>query len=132
MLLYIEKYGSSIKELYSIDRTSTALTESTLYQLRINSEREGAENAQDNFYILDNYIYVPKKVKSLSGLVLAIDQFELDNIDCECDDCESAWDKRFIAPDGQIEDIIEYTTQKLLQTKGIPSDEKPNLNENEK
>lgn len=131
--LIYTRYGSSIKELYSIDRNSTVFTESTLYQYRLDSEREGGEDTDDKFYILDNHIYIPRDIKTLSGLILAIDQYELDNLDCGCEEnCESAWEKEFIAPDSMLEDIISYTVQNVLQTKQIPVDEKGDLNSNSK
>lgn len=130
--LVYTRYGSSIKELYSIDRKSTIFTESNLYQLRVNSDRSGGDAGKNKFYILDNHIYVPQEIKALSGLVLALDQFELDEM-CGCsDECESAWDKEFIAPDSMLEDIIGYTIQNMVQTKQIPEDESPNLSNNSK
>jgi len=130
--LVFTRYGSSIKELYSIDRKSTILTESTLYQLRVNSDREGGENDVNKFYILGDHIYVPQEIVTLSGLVLALDQYELDDM-CGCNDnCESAWKKEFIAPDSMLEDIISYSIQNILQTKQIPEDEAPNMNNNSK
>lgn len=131
--LIYTRYGSSIKEMYSIDRNSTVFTESTLYQYRLDSARAGNEVSQDKFYILDGHIYIPRHINALSALVLAIDQYELDNFCCDCDeDCESAWDKEFICPDSMLEDVISYTIQNLLQTKQIPEDESPNLNNNSK
>lgn len=130
--LVYTRYGSSIKELYSIDRQSTVFEESTLYQFRTNSEREGSEAVQNKFYILDGYIYVPREIAALSALVLALDQYELDDM-CGCsDNCESAWDKEFICPDSMLEDVIGYAVQNILQTKQIPEDEKPDLNNNSK
>jgi hypothetical protein len=130
--LVFTRYGSSIKELHSIDRVSTVFTESTLYQLRNNSEREGGDAIQNKFYILDEYIYVPREIETLSGLVLALDQYELNQMS-ECSEgCESAWDKEFICPDSMLEDVITYTLQNILQTKQIPEDEKPDLNNNSK
>jgi len=130
--LVFTRYGSSIKELYTIDR-KTNFTESTLYQLRNDSEREGGNNSESNkFYLLDNYIYVPDHVEALSGLILSLDHYDLDEA-CECtDNCESAWQKQFVCPDSQIEDVISYTIQNLLQTKQIQPDEKPDLNSNSK
>lgn len=128
--LVFTRYGSSIKELYSIDRMSTIFTESTLYQLRIDSDREGGDIPQDKFYILDGYIYIPQNVKTLSGLVLALDEYELDAL-CGCEEkCESAWKKQFIAPDSMLEDVIGYTIQNITQTKQISPDEKPDLSNN--
>lgn len=130
--LVFTRYGSSIKELYSIDRTTAVFEESTLYQYRNNSKREGAELAKDKFYILDDYIYVPTEIISLSGIVLALDQYELDDM-CGCEDnCESAWDKEFICPDSMLEDVIRYAIENIAMTKQIPEDEKPDLNNNSK
>lgn len=129
--LVFTRYGSSIKELFSIDRDSTVFTESTLYQYRLDSQREGDLN-DNKFYVLDNHIYVPREVWTLSGIVLALDQYELDELSgCE-ENCESAWDKRFICPDSMLEDVIGYTIQNMSQTKQIPEDEKPDLSNNTK
>lgn len=131
--LIYTRYGSSIKEMYSIDRNSTVFSESTLYQYRVNSERQGSENDVNSFYILDGHIYVPREISALSALVLALDQYEVDNFCCDCDEnCKSAWDHEFIAPDSMLEDIISYTVQNLLQTKQIPEDSKPDLSNNSK
>lgn len=130
--LVFTRYGSTIKELYSIDRLSTVFTESTLYQLRLDSERAGVLNVLNKFYILDNHIYVPREIEMLSGLILALDQYELDDM-CDCtEDCESAWDKEFICPDSMLEDVIRYTVENISMTKQIPEDEKPDLNNNSK
>ena len=130
--LVFTRYGSSIKELYSIDR-QVSFSESTLYQLRTNSDRlGGATNNENKFYILDDYIYVPDEIEALSGLVLSLDQYELDE-SCGCNDnCESAWDKEFICPDSMLEDVIGYAVQNIAMTKQIPEDEKPDLNSNSK
>lgn len=130
--LVFTRYGSSIKELYTIDR-KLSFTESTLYQLRTNSERLGASDLENNkFYLLDDYIYVPDEIEALSGLILSLDQYELDE-SCGCNDnCKSAWDYEFVAPDSMLEDIISYTIQNIVMTKQIQPDEKPDLNENSK
>lgn len=127
--LIYTRYGSTVKELYSIDRKSTVYTESTLYQLRINSERQGG--IQNNkFYILDDYIYVSDEVELLSGLVLVLDLYDLEDA-CDCtESCESVWDKEFISPDSMTEDVIKYSVENILMTKQIPPDEKPDLSEN--
>ena len=124
------RYGSSIKELYTIDRSKN-FTESTLYQLRNDSNRAGSEGMQDNkFYLLDGYIYVPDCVEALSGLVLSLDHFELDE-SCGCtENCDSVWDHDFVAPDSMLEDIIGYAIQNISMTKNIAPDEKPDLSNN--
>lgn len=131
------RYGSTIKELFSIDGKHS-FTESTLYQMRVQSQRMGA-TTEDKFYLLNDYIYIPKRIKTLSGLVLMLDQYNLDELS-ECGDdsvggnggCESAWNKTFIAPSSSLEDIIAMTVQTLLITKQMPEDEKANLNSNER
>jgi|TARA_R110000868_G_scaffold74337_2_gene214894 hypothetical protein len=125
-------YGSSIKELYSIDRQSTSFNESTLYQLRMDSRREGNEAREGKFYVLNNHIYVPREIEALSGVILALDQYELDEMSSCEENCESAWDKDFICPSSMLEDVIGYAIQNIVQTKQIPEDEKPDLNNNSK
>lgn len=129
--LIYTRYGSSIKELYSIDRR-VSFTESTLYQLRTNSERENNNLEGNKFYIIDDYIYVPDEIESLSGLFLVLDLYDLEE-NCGCtESCESAWEKEFICPDSMLEDVISYSVQSLSITKQIPEDESPNLNNNNK
>lgn len=130
--LIYTRYGSTIKELYSIDRDSTTFSESTLYQLRNDSKRYGYKENPDKFYIIDDFIYVPRDIKSLSGLFLALDEYELDEF-CGCNDnCEDFWEKSFNCPSSILDDVITYTLQHVLQNKQIPADEKPNLSNNEK
>ena len=128
--LIYTRYGSTIKELFSIDGQNN-FTESTLYQLRLDSQRDPNFNS-DKFYILDDYIYIKDHIEVLSGLVLMLDQYDLEEL-CGCSEgCESAWDKEFIAPDSLLEDIVNYTIQHILQTKQIVPDESADLNENKK
>lgn len=128
--LIFTRYGSTIKQLHSIDRNSTTFTESTLYQLNIDSQRAGGEEFKNKFYIIDDHIYIPRKVKQLSALILATDQYELDEL-CDCEEsCESAWEKDFICPDSMLDDVISYTLQHMAQSKQIPEDENPNLSNN--
>lgn len=127
--LIFTRYGSSIKELYSIDR-KISFSESTLYQFRNNSERKGGLVDRNKFYILDDYIYITDSIEALSGLILTLDQYELDE-SCGCtDNCESAWEKEFVCPDSMLEDVITYSVQNLSMTKSIPVDEKPDLSNN--
>lgn len=130
--LIYTRYGSSIKELYSIDRKNS-FYESTLYQFRNDSNRKGAENLpQNKFYVLDDHIYVPGEIDSLSGLVLATDHYELEE-SCGCtENCKSVWDYEFICPDSMLEDVIGMSLQNLGMTKNIPVDESPDLNNNKK
>lgn len=129
--LVFTRYGSSIKELYTIDRSKN-FTESTLYQLRNDSNRAGSELQSNKFYLLDGYIYVPDCVEALSGLVLNLDHYDLDEA-CGCtDNCESVWEKQFVCPDSMLEDVISYAIQNISMTKQIPEDEKPDLNNNSK
>ena len=130
--LIFTRYGSSVKELYSIDR-QVSFTESTLYQLRIDSERHSyMPSDTKKFYILDNHIYIPEDVKVLSGLILSTDHYDLEeSFGCE-KECKSAWDYEFICPDSMLEDVIGYTIQNISATKQIPEDEKPDLSNNTK
>lgn len=128
--LIYTRYGSTIKELYSIDG-KVSFTESTLYQLRLDSQRDSSYKP-NKFYVLNDYIYIPDEIYTLSGLVLMIDQYELEQLS-ECSDCcDSVWDKEFIAPDGMLEDVIGYTVQQLSVTKQIIPDESSDMNENKK
>lgn len=129
--LIYTRYGSSVKELYSIDRKNNFI-ESTLYQLRNDSLRQGHKDSNNRFYILDEHIYLPREIETLSGLILTPDVYEAELLSGCNNNCESAWQKPFIAPDSMLEDIISFTVQNIAQTKSIPETEKQNLNSNEK
>lgn len=129
--LIFTRYGSSIKELYSIDRDSSVFTESTLYQLRLDSNRAGHQKTPNKFYILDNHIYIPRSIKTLSGIGITTDLYETNEFNgCDKEDCKSYWDYDFVCPDSILEDVINYTVQQLSITKQIPKQETSNLNQN--
>lgn len=128
--LIYTRYGSTIKELYSIDG-KVSFTESTRYQLRLDSQRDSSYKP-NKFYVLNDYIYIPDEIYTLSGLVLMLDQYELEQLSGCSDCCESIWDKEFIVPDGMLEDVIGYTVQQLSVTKQIVPDESSDMNENKK
>ena len=126
------RYGSSVKELYSIDNLSQSLTQSTLYQLRNDSKRQGYEQKANKFYVLDGHIYVPARVRTLSALILGMDQYEMDKVSNCSEGCKSAWEYDFIASDNVLDDVISYTVQQLSLTKQIPEDESANLSNSAK
>jgi hypothetical protein len=130
--LIFTRYGSTIKELHSIDRDSSVFTESTLYQYRLDSQRQGGETINDKFYILNDHIYIPSKIKVLSGLVLAMDQYELEKMSDCTENCDSFWDFDFPCPDSILADVIQYSVEQIMISKQIPKNESGNLNENEK
>jgi len=128
--LIFTRYGSSIKELYSIDR-SHIFTSSTLSEFRNSQQRRNDFEKEDFFYIINDHIYVPARIKKLSALILMQDQYELDII-AGLDICEGYFDKLFIAPDSLLEDIIAFSIQQISTIKSIPEDEKDNLSSNDK
>lgn len=125
--LIYTRYGSSLKELYSIDRKYN-FKESTLYQLRNDSERQNSKASTDKFYLLEDHIYIPMDVCELNALAIHLDPYDLNQLSSCSDKCKSAWEYDFVCPDSMLEDVLSYTIQNLLQSKSIQEDEAYNLN----
>lgn len=125
--LIYSRLGSSLKEVSSVDNKYT-FKQSTLSQYRRNIKRKGFVKGE-NFYILDDYLYIPDvNVKKVNLLVLALDLYDLNQLSSCNEDCMSAWDYKFVCPDKLLEQVIRDTVQQLTITKQIREDENPNLN----
>lgn len=69
-----------------------------------------------HLYIADEEIYN-----------LSLDLITLDTEDCDCEDnCKSAWDYEFKAPDRFLMNIIDETVKRLVMHKQMPEDQNPN------
>lgn len=124
--LVYSKLGSSIR--YVTDMSGDAVfKEITPSQYRRNKKRISNSN-QNYYYIKDNYPYLlDSNVKKINIDVLALDQYDLNEIS-ECSDkCQSAWDYDFICPAKLLENVIEGTINQLSMKKQIVQDDNPNL-----
>jgi len=127
--LVYSRYGSSIKEVTSIDG-SVDFKPSTISQYRRDSKRQ--QIGKHNFFYSENdYIWLPdSEMESGRVYLLTIDLYDLNEIS-ECSDkCKSAWDYDFIVPSDLLEQVIRETVQQLSTTIQIVEDENPNMDSN--
>jgi len=123
------RLGNSIKEVTSLDdeREFKSITPS---QFRINKDREGKTD-QIYFYVKDGFLYIlDAPIKRVNIYAITLEQENIKDCNGEC--CKSLWEYDFKCPDKLIETVISETIKEISIRKGIPVDEKPNLNTNEK
>lgn len=123
------KYGSSLKEVTSIDG-QYSFEPITPSQYRLNKKRT-FKTKTDYFYIQDGYLYLPdSEVEMVEIVILTTDLYELEQCSsCSKNKCKSAWDFEFICPDKLLEAVIQETIKELSLNKQIREDGNPNLNE---
>lgn len=123
------KYGSSLKEVTSIDG-QYSFEPITPAQYRLNKKRT-LKTKTDYFYVQDGYLYLPdSEVEMVDIIVLTTDLYELEQCSsCSENKCKSAWDFEFICPDKLLEVVIQETIKELSLNKQIREDVNPNLNE---
>lgn len=123
------KYGSSLKEVTSIDG-QYSFEPITPAQYRLNKKRT-FKTKTDYFYIQDGYLYLPdSEVEMVEIVILTTDLYELEQCSsCSKNKCKSAWDFEFICPDKLLEVVIQETVKELSLNKQIREDGNPNLNE---
>ena len=127
--LIYSKYGSSVKEVTSIDG-EFLIKPMTPAQYRLNKQRK--DNSRDlYFYIKDNYLYIPDtEVEVVNVSLVTLDLFELDELSsCGEGNCKSAWDYEFICSDKLMEVVISETIKEVALSKQVQEDQNPNLNE---
>jgi hypothetical protein len=123
------KYGSSIKEVTSIDG-AFILKPTTPHQYRLNKSRK-TDSKEIYFYVKDGYLYLPdSEVKLVQLSLITLDLYDLQECS-ECSDkpCKSAWEYEFICSDKLLEVVIQETLKEVITTKQVQSDQNPNLNE---
>lgn len=123
------KYGSSLKEVTSIDG-QYSFEPITPSQYRLNKKRT-FKTKTDYFYIQDGYLYLPdSEIEIVEIVILTTDLYELEQCSsCSKNKCKSAWDFEFICPDKLLEAVIQETIKELSLNKQIREDGNPNLNE---
>lgn len=129
--LIYSRYGSSIKEVTSIDY-STLFKPSTVSQFRRDKQREFQADSR-KFYIRDGYLYLPdSEVEAVSLYLLTVDEYKARQVSgCSSEDpCKSAWDFEFICPDKLLNPVIQETIKEVSFQKQIVEDTNPNLDEN--
>lgn len=117
------RLGSSIKNIRSVDG-GFEFTLGYEQQIRRNNNRKYKYD-EDIFVYLgtDGHLYIPDNEIYL----LSLDLITLETEDCDCEDnCKSAWDYEFKVTDRFLQNVIDYTIQKLVLYKQMPQDQNPN------
>lgn len=124
------KYGSSLKEVISIDG-DFVFKPTTPAQYRLNKERT-LKSKDLFFYVKDGYLYLPDtEVEVVNLYLITLDLYEAEQCsECSDNKCRSAWDLEFICPDKLEEAVIQETLKELSIMKQIQEDANPNMNPN--
>lgn len=123
------RLGNSIKEITSID-SEQEFKPTTPSQFRRDKNREESSE-YTYFYVKDRYLLLlDSEAKVVSPNILTLEQETIK--DCNSDCCKSLWEYEFKCPDKLLEVVIAETIKEISFKKGIPVDENPNLNSNEK
>lgn len=128
--LFWSKYGSTLKEITSIDG-EYSFEPTTVSQYRKNKQRTG-KTKKNYFYVKDEYVYIPD-IEFLVGNMYLVspDLYELEQMsECSENKCDSVWDFEFICPNKLEDVVIQETIKQLSITKQIQEDDNPNLNPN--
>lgn len=117
------RLGSSIKNIRSVDG-GFEFTLGYEQQIKRNSRRKYQYDKDIFIYLgTDGYLYIPDNEIYL----LRLDLITLETEDCECEEnCKSAWEYEFKVPDRFLQNVIDYTIQKLVLYKQMPQDQNPN------
>lgn len=129
--LIYSRYGSSLKEVTSIDYMSD-FKPSTLAQFRRDKQRLNKYDKTKKFYIKDGYLYIPDEdIRKVSLELIVVNTFKLNELDSNRSlNCKSAWEYEFKCPDKILDTAIQKTIQELSLTMQLPEDENPNLDSN--
>lgn len=127
-------FGNSIIAVYSIDEL-VEIKPITIQQYRRNLNRKQAEGVI-YYYEKDGYLYIPDSSVRRVGmdvLTLNPEEFTLNGCGCyqEKEDCIDIYNTKFIIPAKFTENVVKATLQEIAFKKQIPTDDNPNLSENQ-
>jgi|AntDeeMinimDraft_6_1070357.scaffolds.fasta_scaffold04511_2 hypothetical protein len=131
--LIFSRYGAGLRQVTPIDFMSDEeFYPATLVQFKRNRRRVRVQEDSKNYYIKDNYVYIPESdVRAISLELIVVNTFKLSEIDSEfTKGCKSAWEYEFKCPDKLSDTVIQKTIQEVAVGRGIPEDENPNLSSN--
>jgi hypothetical protein len=124
------KYGSTVKEIRSLDNRETFYPTTTSQYKRDKNRTHKVKKNQ--FYEEMGYLWIVDKPFKMGTVVLTTqDLYDLEQI-CECSDkkCDSIWDFEFVCPQKLEDLVVQETLKELSLTLQIKEDVNPNLNPN--
>lgn len=123
------RLGNSIKEITSLD-DEREFKPTTPAQFRRDKDREGTSD-YIYYYVKNGYPYIlDTPIYMINLNVITMEQENIDGCNKDC--CKSLWEYEFKCPDKLLDIVITETVKEISIRKGIPTDENPNLNSNEK
>lgn len=134
--LIFSRYGDSTISVTSVDG-EIEFSKSSVSDYANNKKRK-SYNLTKNYYIHDNYLYIPEhEIEAVSVILISQNPYSCELIDScgnsDKNDCKSIWEYPFICPDKTIDAIRRETSVELATIyKRIPKDENPNLDSNQK
>lgn len=126
--LFGSSFGASIISVTSIDDL-TEFKPTTLKQYRRNLDRVNYYDDEfKEFYVKDNYLYLPNSNALRVNVELITLYPELIRA-CgeEQNDCIDVYESKFIVPSKIVDNVVKATIQEIAFKKQIPIDENPNL-----
>ena len=126
------KYGSSLKEVTSIDY-GFEFKPTSISKFRRDKNR--LEFGSDKFfYIKDDYLYLPEsKVKRVSLYLYTPNGYESEKVNaCSNNKCLNPWNMEFVVSDKIAETVIQETINEVSIRLRVPEDSNPNLDSNQK
>lgn len=128
-------FGNSIISVSTADG-SEELYPVTLKKYRNLQKREHTKIVDNNYYyVQDGYLYLPNcKYELVDIMLITLETEKLEELStCKDGDCcGSMWEEEFNCPDKLLEAVIQDTLNEVMTSKGIPVDENPNMDSNQK
>lgn len=125
--LFGSSFGASVVSVTSLDDYSE-YKPVTLKQFRRNLERVSTNEEYKEFYVKDNYLYLPNShTRRVNVEVLTLFPEMVKECGQEDDDCINIYDTKFVVPAKIQENVVKATVQEIASKKQIPTDENPNL-----
>jgi hypothetical protein len=130
--LIYSRYGNTLKEVTTIDGEKEFKATTPSQYRRDKNRVSGTDYI--NYYVKDGYLYLlDTEIEIVNLYLLTVETEEIDNVSaCSTPGCKSLWEYDFVVPDKLEELIVAETVKEIAMKKQIPSDENPNLNNNEK
>lgn len=128
-------YGYAVLEATNIDYSKEFKLKTPTHLRRMSKGRYYSKFKGKYIYIIDGYLYAPDTdIKMFNLYVVSFDEKFDDCSSCkdEKTKCESYWDKKLKVPKKLYEVIMQETLREISMRIGIPKDENPNMDSNQK
>jgi hypothetical protein len=125
--IFQTNFGELIS-VYNINNTEK-FKKTTLLEY-INTSKRKFQSKNSYFYILNDYLYIPKN--RIDKINISFLSFDLESVNDLSEECFSLLDLEFPCPSFLLSEVSEKTKESYILSKKLPSDEDSNLNQNDK